>query len=211
MDHRQPEFVASGVAHRRYRSCSNRTVSQFDRICTWHISGKCNGGGSGSSRITGRSGIYRSGELELDSNVASNTVRLGLCDDHRRICAGCTSHRYRRFARVPASWTAQANQSWIVLPVLSGTVPAQFSVSVNSTGLNPGTYNGSVQITANGLAGSPASIPVTLTISPVMSALQLSPPGLNFIATANRSASAIRHPLVPPGRHRAISLGLYCR
>jgi uncharacterized protein (TIGR03437 family) len=50
----------------------------------------------------------------------------------------------------------------------SGTVPSSISVSINAAGLSglaAGSYNGAVTVTANGAGGSPATIPVTLTVS----------------------------------------------
>ena len=65
-----------------------------------------------------------------------------------------------------ASWTAQASQSWIVLGAASGTMPSQLQVSINAASLSAGTYQGSVQVTADGLTSSPASVPISLTINP---------------------------------------------
>jgi hypothetical protein len=84
-----------------------------------------------------------------------------------------------------ASWTAQADQSWIALPVTAGTVPSQMSVSVSPTGLNAGTYTGHVKITVAGLAGSPASIPVSFVIqSAATPTLQLTSSSLTFAMTS---------------------------
>jgi hypothetical protein len=47
----------------------------------------------------------------------------------------------------------------------SGTAPSTLSVSVSSAGLTPGTYSGAVTVTATGANGSPATIPVTLTVA----------------------------------------------
>jgi hypothetical protein len=44
-------------------------------------------------------------------------------------------------------------------------MPAQLQVGVNLSGLSNQTYHGNVQITAAGLLASPASIPVTLTLT----------------------------------------------
>jgi uncharacterized repeat protein (TIGR01451 family) len=47
------------------------------------------------------------------------------------------------------TWTATADQPWIVLNSVSGEAPFNLDVTPNSTGLIPGTYTGKVTITSN--------------------------------------------------------------
>ncbi len=66
----------------------------------------------------------------------------------------------------PSNFTAGTTSSgWLSLNAMSGTTPAQLTASANITGLAPGTYNGSITITAAGAAGSPLNIAVTLNIT----------------------------------------------
>jgi uncharacterized protein (TIGR03437 family) len=66
----------------------------------------------------------------------------------------------------PSNFTVGTTSSgWLTVNAASGTTPAQITASVTVTGLAPGTYNGSITITAPGAAGSPITIPVTLNIS----------------------------------------------
>jgi uncharacterized protein (TIGR03437 family) len=62
------------------------------------------------------------------------------------------------------SWTASTSDYWLNVSAASGAAPASVSVSVDPSNLAAGTYNGSVQITAAGVSGSPATIAVTLTV-----------------------------------------------
>jgi uncharacterized protein (TIGR03437 family) len=65
----------------------------------------------------------------------------------------------------------------------SGTVPSSLSIAVNSSGLSAGTYNGTVTVSSTGAAGSPAVIPVTLTVTGsgvAGPALTASPSALTF-------------------------------
>jgi len=62
------------------------------------------------------------------------------------------------------AWTASASAYWISVSPSSGSAPASVAVSVNPSNLAAGTYNGTVQITAAGASGSPASIAVTLVV-----------------------------------------------
>jgi len=65
------------------------------------------------------------------------------------------------------SWTAAAssNNYWLAIAPASGTVPGTLSVSINPANLAAGTYTATVQVTAAGASGSPASIAITLVVS----------------------------------------------
>jgi len=76
----------------------------------------------------------------------------------------------------PVSWTATADaasSSWLVLTPASGTDSGSgstLSVNVNTTSLIPGTYSGTISISATdsagvAVSGSPQTIPVTLTVT----------------------------------------------
>jgi uncharacterized protein (TIGR03437 family) len=54
---------------------------------------------------------------------------------------------------------------WLSVSPVSGTTPTTLSVAVNPTSLNPGTYNGSITITAPSASNSPQTISVTLTVT----------------------------------------------
>jgi PKD repeat protein/glucose/arabinose dehydrogenase len=63
------------------------------------------------------------------------------------------------------SFSAADNAPWLSVTPGSGTAPSTLSVAVDSTGLAVGTYTGSVTVTAAGVTGSPATIPVTLVVA----------------------------------------------
>lgn len=63
------------------------------------------------------------------------------------------------------AWTASASTYWLVVSPASGNTPGTFSVTINPANLAAGNYTGRVQVTAPGATGSPASIPVTLSVS----------------------------------------------
>jgi len=62
------------------------------------------------------------------------------------------------------AWTATASAAWLSVSPASGTAPSTLTVSINPAGLGAGTYNGSIQISASGATGSPASVSVTLVV-----------------------------------------------
>ncbi len=87
------------------------------------------------------------------------------------------------------SWTASANQSWVVLRSTSGTAPASLNVTINPAGLSAGTSTATVTITSTGVTGSPQTVGITavMTNGPVIA---LSPASMTFNATAGSAAPA---------------------
>lgn len=61
-------------------------------------------------------------------------------------------------------WKASAPAPWITIDKTSGDAPSSLSVSVNNSGLDAGTYSGSVVIEAPGARNSPQAVTVTLTL-----------------------------------------------
>jgi hypothetical protein len=68
------------------------------------------------------------------------------------------------------SWEASGDAPWLTLSPTAATVAADGTATVLATvsaaGLDTGTYEGSVIVTAPGTLGSPGSVAVTLTIAP---------------------------------------------
>ncbi len=67
------------------------------------------------------------------------------------------------------SWSSVDNATWLSASPASGTMTtsSQVVVSVNTSGLAAGTYNGNVMITLS--KGGTVSVPITLTVTPVSS------------------------------------------
>jgi hypothetical protein len=86
-----------------------------------------------------------------------------------------------------ATWTATTSQSWLSLGQTSGTAPATVTVSVNPSGLNLGTYNATITVSAAGASNSPQSVAVTLIVNPapvVVSSLTFNPATLTGPGTS---------------------------
>lgn len=65
------------------------------------------------------------------------------------------------------TWSASSNVPWLTFTSsTSGTAPSTLSVVANPSGLNPGTYTGTITIISSSseVSNSPQSIPVTLTV-----------------------------------------------
>jgi PKD repeat protein len=69
------------------------------------------------------------------------------------------------------NFTASDDASWMSVSPAGGAAPQDVTVTVDATGLAPGTFNGNVTITATGVTGSPKTVPVTLTVSAPSSGL----------------------------------------
>lgn len=69
-----------------------------------------------------------------------------------------------RGAGGPFGWSVSGNASWLSLSPLSGTGAGAVTVSINTTGLTPGTYNAGITIAATGVTNSPKTVPVTLAV-----------------------------------------------
>lgn len=78
--------------------------------------------------------------------------------------------------------------NWLSVTPASGAAPGTISVSVNGANLSQGTYNGSVVVSVPGVAGSPITIPVTLTVGPAQG-LTISPAAVVFNTSAGGSTS----------------------
>lgn len=65
----------------------------------------------------------------------------------------------------PKPWRASENSPWLAVSPISGVSPAMVTASVNHQGLAPGTYVASITITAEGVAGSPQVVDVTLIVT----------------------------------------------
>ncbi len=67
------------------------------------------------------------------------------------------------------SWSATAADAWLSLSPASGscsTTATPVTVGVNISGLAAGSYSSSITVTATGVANSPVTIPVNLTVNP---------------------------------------------
>ena len=94
------------------------------------------------------------------------------------------------------NFTAAANSgassvNWLSVTPTSGTTPGSLSISVSGTGLTPGTYVGTVVVTAPNAAGSPQTIQVTLGVNTgTISASPAPSAGLTFTQGAGGSGPA---------------------
>ncbi len=76
--------------------------------------------------------------------------------------------------------------AWLSVSPAGGTAPGSVSVSVNTTGMAAGAYNGTVTITVPGAVNGTQVVPVTLTVTNPFPTLQISPQTLSFTcATGN--------------------------
>ncbi len=118
----------------------------------------------GSLRFTGVHG---------GTSPASQTLRIN-------VAQGCTTRQ-----NWSASVRTTSGGNWLGLSRSRATTPASTSVSVNTAGLGPGTYNGMLTFTVN---TGPQIVPVTLTISPIPCSIS-GPSTLTLQGTAGQAGA----------------------
>ena len=64
------------------------------------------------------------------------------------------------------SWNSTENISWLSVTPQNGTTPGTLAVSVDQSGLDAGTYNGTITISSAGASNSPQVVNVILTVNP---------------------------------------------
>jgi hypothetical protein len=62
------------------------------------------------------------------------------------------------------NWTAEPDESWIQVSPSSGSGFGNVTITVNSTGLSPGTYTGTISITDESAHNSPQIVNVNMTV-----------------------------------------------
>jgi glucose/arabinose dehydrogenase/PKD repeat protein len=92
------------------------------------------------------------------------------------------------------SYSATDDAPWLSVTPATGSAPQNLTAAVNVSGLAAGTYTATVTVTSPGVQGSPASIPVTLTVAPPPSPPQLSvmPASLSFSGTEGGAGPAAK-------------------
>ncbi len=94
--------------------------------------------------------------------------------------------------------TTTGTGGWLSVTPGAGQTPVTVNVSVNPAGLPVGTYSGQVQIASTGVANSPLTIPVTLTVSTSVN-LASTPTGLNFSYQVGSAAPAAQNLAISAG------------
>ena len=90
----------------------------------------------------------------------------------------------------PLPFTLSADQSWITLSATSGTTKATMQLGVNVSGLATGNYSGHVFVTASGVANSPLSIPVGLTVAAAGTATMTANPSSLIFGSINLGSNS---------------------
>ena len=90
---------------------------------------------------------------------------------------------------VAFSVTAQSGQNWLSVTPASGTTPGQLVVTANTTGLSPGTYDGSLTITSTQASNPVLTVPISLVVGPAQN-LGVTPLSLTFGSVTGEPAPA---------------------
>ncbi len=87
-------------------------------------------------------------------------------------------------------WTASTSAAWLSVSPASGVTPASLQVSVNSSSLAGGSYNGTVTVVSQGSAPTTQVISVALTVVTPPPAIVLSASSFNFVALTGQPTPA---------------------
>lgn len=87
----------------------------------------------------------------------------------------------------PLDFTLAKDSAWLNTSNSGGTTPTDFMVSVDITGLAPGVYVDTIDVTSLDAANSPQYVEVTLTVNAALKFLNVTPNPLSF--TAQEGAS----------------------
>jgi uncharacterized protein (TIGR03437 family) len=155
---------ASGLAAGTYQASVTITVgsSVASLPVTLTVTSGSGGGGGGSATITASPSSLSFSQVLGGATPSAQTIQLS---------SGSAT-----------SLTAGTTVSWLAATPPSGTAPGNLSVTVNSSGLPAGIYQGSVTITGG---AAQVTVPVTLTITSIGSSpITYTPPfGVYFSQT----------------------------
>lgn len=111
---------------------------------------------TGSTSITIH--IYREfSSLSVDEIPLSFTTRQGVPTTEQYISVWHLGDH-------PVTWSATADQSWIILRSTGSNTPADLIVSTNPAGLPVGTYTGTITFTSNAEGINSKTVSVTLVV-----------------------------------------------
>jgi uncharacterized protein (TIGR03437 family) len=89
--------------------------------------------------------------------------------------------------------STHAGGNWLGVSPTGGLTPGLVSVSVNATGLDPGSYAGFITVESSLATNSPRIVPVTLNVTRPRPALNLTSNSLTFNANAGGPAPAAQN------------------
>jgi hypothetical protein len=85
----------------------------------------------------------------------------------------------------PLQWSTESDALWLSLTPAIGTGSGTVTVSIESSGLLPGTYHATISLTGTDASNSPISIPVTLSINPPPRMMLRAPNGGEAVAAGS--------------------------
>jgi uncharacterized protein (TIGR03437 family) len=122
--------------------------------------------GAGNSLLTVPVTLVLSAAAQLNVSPASLkfTAQVGAAGPPAQpllVSAGSTGN-----LNFSAAATTAAGGNWLSVSPGGGATPATLNVSVNPSGLQAGTYTGTVSISSSGASNSPQTVAVTLQVAP---------------------------------------------
>jgi len=88
------------------------------------------------------------------------------------------------------AWTASSNQSWLSATPQYGNTAGSIQVSVNTSALLGGTYNGTITLVSLGAVQTAVQVPISLTMQVPPPLIGVSPSSMSFTAILGQAAPA---------------------
>ncbi len=121
-----------------------------------------------SSAPTGAGGYFKTSN---SGGIPIGMPKIGLSSSHFNlgaIASGPAADSELLFinniGKGTLNWTTSSNSSWLMVSPASGTNSGTINISVNTTGLSSGTYNGQITISDPNAINSPRTVTVVLDV-----------------------------------------------
>ncbi len=121
------------------------------------------------SAYSGYSGVTLTATLAAPPMLAVTATSLAFSAAESGTAPAAQALAFSDASGSAFAWTAAATTTsggnWLAISKTSGTGNASLQVTADPKGLKAGTYQGTITLTAATLAGSPVTVPVTLTVT----------------------------------------------
>jgi hypothetical protein len=105
----------------------------------------------------------KAGTAEEPLNLSVMPASLGVT---RFVLQGPVTYRFsvRSSGEDVLEWSVAETTAWLRLDSTSGSTPSEFRLTVDPTGLEPGTYQGTLTVQSAGAQNSPVTVRVVLRV-----------------------------------------------
>jgi hypothetical protein len=117
-----------------------------------------------TDRTTGKLNVLKTISTSQTAQINLNRSNLYFGAVYNGIPTGCQTVLIKNSGEGQMEWNASADRDWLKCVPDSGTNSGELLVTVDVTGLSPGTYHGTLSVSAPQAANSPQTVAVTLKV-----------------------------------------------